>query len=41
MPEERSQASTVLEAERYFAEHVRLDSTTAGSPHGTLQESMN
>jgi hypothetical protein len=41
MAEVQSQAPTVPEAERYYAEHVRLDSGTAGSSQETLQESMN
>jgi hypothetical protein len=41
MTEEQSQAPTVQEAERYFPEHVQLDSTAAGSPSRALQESMN
>ena len=41
MAEEQSQAPSVQEAERYYAEHVQLDSETAGSPHRRLQESMN
>jgi hypothetical protein len=41
MAEEQSQTPTMQEAERYFAEHVQLDSATAGSPHRALQEAMN
>ena len=41
MAEVQSQAPSVQEAERYLAEHVQLDSGTAGSPRKTLQESMN
>jgi hypothetical protein len=41
MAEVQSRAPNVQEAERYYAEHVQLDSETAGSPHRTLQESMN
>jgi hypothetical protein len=41
MAEVQSQAPTVPEAERYYAEHVQLDSGTAGSSQETLQESMN
>jgi hypothetical protein len=41
MAEEQGQALSVQEAERYYSEHVQLDSATTGSPHRTLQESMN
>jgi hypothetical protein len=41
MAEVQSRAPNVQEAERYYAEHVQLDSETAGSPQETLQESMN
>ncbi len=41
MDEEQSQALSVQEAERYYSEHVQLDSAATGSPHKTLQESMN
>ena len=41
MAEVQSQAPNVQEAERYYAEHVQLDSETAGSPQETLQKSMN
>ncbi len=41
MAEEQSQTPTMQEVERYFAEHVQLDSATAGSPHRALQEAMN
>ena len=37
----QSQAPSVQEAERYYAEHVQLDSETAESPQETLQEAMN
>jgi len=41
MAEEQSQAPSVQEAERYYSEHVQLDSGITGSPNKTLQESMN
>ena len=41
MAEEQSQAPSVQEAERYYAEHVQLDSGTATSPQQALQEAMN
>ncbi len=41
MAEEQSQAPSVQEAERYYAEHVQLDRGTAASPQQALQESMN
>ena len=41
MAEVQSQAPSEQEAERYYAEHVQLDSETAESPQKTLQESMN
>ena len=41
MTEEQNQAPTVQEAERYFPEHIQLDSTAAGSPSRALQEAMN
>ena len=41
MAEEQSQAPSVQEAERYYSEHVQLDSATTGSSHKALQESMN
>ena len=41
MAEEQYQAPSLQEAERYYSEHVQLDSATPGSPHKTLQESMN
>ena len=41
MAEVQSQAPTVQEPERYYAELVQLDSGTAESPQETLQESMN
>jgi hypothetical protein len=41
MAEVQSQAPSGQEAERYYSEHVQLDSATTGSPHRTLQESMN
>ncbi len=41
MAEEQSQTPNIREAERYYSEHVQLDSATTESPHGTLQESMN
>ena len=41
MAEEQSQVPTLKEAERYYSEHVQLDSESAGSPHMALQESMN
>ena len=41
MAEEESQILNVQEAERYYSEHVQLDSATTGSPHKTLQEAMN
>ena len=41
MAEEQSQIPGVQEAERYYSEHVQLDRATTGSPHRTLQESMN
>ena len=42
MAEVQSQAPNVQEAERYYAEHVQLDSSgTAVSTQETLQESMN
>jgi len=41
MAEEQSRAPSAQEAERYYAEHVQLDSATAGSPQTTLQEAMN
>ncbi len=41
MAEEQSQAPSVQEVERYYSEHVQLDSATTGAPHRTLQESMN
>ena len=41
MAEEQSQTLNIQEVERYYSEHVRLDSATTGSPHRTLQESMN
>jgi hypothetical protein len=41
MAEEQSQILSVQEAERYYSEHVQLDSATTRSPHKTLQEAMN
>jgi hypothetical protein len=41
MAEEQSRILSVQEAERYYSEHVQLDSATTGSPHKTLQEAMN
>ena len=41
MAEEQSQTLNIQEVERYYSEHVQLDSTTTGPPHRTLQESMN
>ena len=41
MAEEQNQAPSLQEAERYYSEHVQLDSATTGSPHKTLQEAMN
>ena len=41
MAEVQSQAPNVQEAERYYSEHVQLDSGTTGPPNKTLQESMN
>ena len=41
MAEEQSQIPGVQEAERYYSEHVQLDSATTGSPHRKLQEAMN
>jgi hypothetical protein len=41
MAEEQSQAPSVQEAERYYAEHVQLNGGTAASPQQALQESMN
>jgi hypothetical protein len=41
MAEEQSQAPSVQEAERYYSEHVQLDSGITGSPNKTLQASMN
>jgi hypothetical protein len=41
MAEEQSQILSVQEAERYYSEHVQLDSATTESPHKTLQEAMN
>ncbi len=38
---EQSQIVSVQEAERYYSEHVQLDSASTGLPHRTLQESMN
>ena len=41
MAEVQSQAPTVQEPERYYAELVQLDSGTVESPQETLQEAMN
>jgi len=41
MAEEQSQTLNIQEVERYYSEHVQLDNTITGSPHRTLQESMN
>ena len=41
MAEVQSQAPSGQDAERYYAEHVQLDSETAESPQKTLQEAMN
>jgi hypothetical protein len=41
MAEEQNQAPSLQEAERYYSEHVQLDSGIAGSPNMALQESMN
>ena len=41
MAEEQSQTLNIQEVERYYSEHVKLDSAATGSPHKTLQESMN
>ena len=41
MAEEQSQTLNIQEVERYYSEHVQLDSGATGSPHRTLQESMN
>jgi hypothetical protein len=41
MAEEHNQAPGLQEAERYYSEHIQLDSEIAGSPHMALQESIN
>ena len=41
MAEEQSQTLNIQEVERYYSEHVQLDSTITGFPRRTLQESMN
>lgn len=41
MTEEPNQAPTLEEADRYYVEHVQLDDVTIGSPHRTLQDSIN
>jgi hypothetical protein len=41
MAEEQRQSPGLLEAERYYSEHVQLDSGIARSPHMALQESIN
>jgi hypothetical protein len=41
MTEEQNQTPSLQEAERYYSEHVQLDSEIAGSPNMALQESMN
>ncbi|MDQ3925963.1 MAG: hypothetical protein M3272_03110 [Actinomycetota bacterium] len=41
MAEEQSQAPRVQEAERYYSEHVQLDTAITGSPLKALQESLN
>ena len=42
MAEEQNQGPALQEAERYYSEHIQLDSEKiAESPHTMLQESIN
>ena len=41
MGEETKPHSSLQEAERYYSEHIQLDSEIAGSPYMALQESIN
>ena len=41
MVEEHHQAPGLQEAERYYSEHIQLDSESAESPNAMLQETMN